>query len=58
MIPRNFKHDYFYPDEVTVGKGYLEIDFYATYQINNFLQFQVWDYYWPSVKKVEGIDNN
>ncbi|MBP8157055.1 MAG: hypothetical protein KAX93_01630, partial [Flavobacterium sp.] len=42
---------------VSVYKGYQEIDFYVTYQINNFLQLQLWDYYWPSVTKVEGVDN-
>lgn len=53
----NFKNDYFYPDGVTSYKGYQEIDFYATYKLNDFLQFQVWDYYWPSVSKVDGVDN-
>lgn len=53
----NFKSDYFYPDGVSAYKGYQEIDFYMTYQINDFLQFQLWDYYWPSVSRVEGIDN-
>lgn len=53
----NFKNDYFYPDGVTSYKGYQEIDFYVSYQINDFLQFQVWDYYWPSVNKVDGVDN-
>ena len=53
----NFQNDYFYPDGVTSGKGYQEINFYATYQLNDFLQFQVWDYYWPSVSKVDGVDN-
>ncbi|QBZ97986.1 hypothetical protein GS03_01485 [Flavobacterium sangjuense] len=53
----NFKSDYFYPDGVTSYKGYQEIDFYVTYQLNDFLQLQVWDYYWPSVEKVEGINN-
>lgn len=53
----NFKDDYFYPDGVTSYKGYQEIDFYVTYQLNNFLQIQVWDYYWPSVCKVEGVNN-
>jgi hypothetical protein len=53
----NFKGDYFYPDGETAYKGYQEIDIYATYQINDFLQFQLWDYYWPSVSKVEGVDN-
>ena len=54
----NFKHDYFYPDGVTSGKGYQETDFYVTYQVKDFLQFQVWDYYWPSVEKVEGVDDS
>lgn len=54
----NFKSDYFYPDGITSYKGYQEIDFYATYQLNDFLQFQIWDYYWPSVSKVEGVDNS
>lgn len=53
----NFKSDYFYPDGVSAYKGYQEIDFYVTYQITDFLQFQLWDYYWPSVSKVEGVDN-
>lgn len=54
----NFQRDYFYSDGVTSGKGYQEIDFYVTYQLNDFLQFQVWDYYWPSVEKVEGVNNS
>ena len=54
----NFKNQYFYPDGVTSYKGYHEIDFTVSYQINDFLQFQVWDYYWPSVSKVEGVNNN
>ncbi|MGG7036835.1 MAG: TorF family putative porin [Flavobacterium sp.] len=52
----NFQKEHFYPDG-TEGKGYQEIDFGLTYQINDFLQFQVWDYYWPTVEKVEGVDN-
>lgn len=53
----NFKNQYFYPDGETLYKGYQEIDFYARYQINDFLQFQLWDYYWPSVSRVEGVSN-
>lgn len=53
----NFQNDYYYPDGVSAYKGYQEIDFYVTYQINNFLQFQLWDYYWPSVNRVEGVNN-
>jgi hypothetical protein len=26
--------------------------------LTDFLQFQLWDYYWPSVSKVEGVNNN
>jgi hypothetical protein len=54
----NFKRDYFYPDGVSAYKGYQEIDFYLYYQLSDFLQFQLWDYYWPSVSKVEGVNNN
>jgi len=53
----NFKADYFYPDGVSFYKGYQEIDFFISYQINDFLSFQIWDYYWPSVSKVEGVNN-
>lgn len=54
----NFKNDYFYPDGVTYYKGYQELDIYLYYQVNDFLQFQLWDYYWPSVSSVEGVDNS
>lgn len=53
----NFKKQYFYPYGETAYKGYQEMDFYAKYQINDFLQFQLWDYYWPSVSKVAGVSN-
>ncbi|MCF6132607.1 TorF family putative porin [Flavobacterium wongokense] len=53
----NFKKEYAYSDG-TAYKGYQEIDFYLTYQINDFLQFQLWDYYWATVEKVEGVDNS
>lgn len=53
----NFQDDYFYGDGVSSYKGYQEIDFYLTYQIADFLSIQIWDYYWPSVSKVEGVDN-
>ncbi|OCB72977.1 hypothetical protein SAMN05192550_0710 [Flavobacterium glycines] len=53
----NFKKDYYYPDNENYYKGYREIDWYLSYQINDFLQFQLWDYYWPSVSKVEGVSN-
>jgi hypothetical protein len=54
----NFKKNYFYPDGVTSAKGYQEIDFNVSYKINDYLTFQIWDYYWPSVDKVEGVDNS
>jgi hypothetical protein len=53
----NFKEDYFYPDGVSFYKGYQEIDFYISYQINDFLNFQIYDYYWPSVSTVDGVNN-
>ncbi|WP_309641836.1 hypothetical protein [Flavobacterium sp.] len=52
----NFQNDYFYADG-NAGKGYQEVDFSLSYEINSFLTVQVWDYYWPSVAKVEGVDN-
>ena len=53
----NFKKEYYYPDNENYYKGYHEIDLYLGYQITDFLQFQFWDYYWPSVSKVEGVSN-
>lgn len=53
----NFKSDYFYPDGISQNKGYQEIDFYVYYKLTDFLEVQLWDYYWPSVSKVEGINN-
>lgn len=52
----NFKSDYFY-DDGTEGKGYHEIDFFVSYAISDVFTFELWDYYWPTVSKVEGIDN-
>ncbi len=54
----NFKKDYFYPDGITLTKGYQEIDINISYKINKFLTFQLWDYYWPTVQKINGINNN
>ena len=53
----NFKNEYSYSDG-TIYKGYQETDFYASYKLNDFLQFQLWDYYWPSVEKAEGVNNS
>jgi hypothetical protein len=53
----NFKNDYFYPDG-SANKGYQETNLYITYEVNDFLQFQLWDYYWPTVTSVEGVDNS
>lgn len=25
--------------------------------MNDFLQIQLWDYYWPSVNRVDGVNN-
>lgn len=54
----NFKKDYFYPDGETSYKGYQELDFNIRYQLFPFLSVQLWDYYWPTVSPVEGIDNS
>jgi hypothetical protein len=53
----NFKNDYFYEDQVTAYKGYQEIDFYVSYAITKYISVALWDYYWPSVSKVEEVDN-
>jgi len=53
----NFKKDYFYSDGLTPNRGYHEIDFGVTYQINDFMNIQIWDYYWPTLQKLEGTDN-
>lgn len=52
----NFKKDYFYLDGSSY-KGYQELDFYVSYAVNDFISLQLWDYYWPSVEKVKGVDN-
>jgi len=52
----NFKTDYFYADG-NASKGYQELDFFVSYKVNKYFTVQLWDYYWPSVEKVEGIDN-
>jgi hypothetical protein len=54
----NFKQDYFYPDGLNSYKGYQEMDLYINYKVNKYLSFQLWDYYWPSVEKVEGVNNS
>lgn len=53
----NFKSDYFYPDGSSY-KGYQEIDFFLVYKMNDLFSIQLWDYYWPSVEKLEEIDNS
>lgn len=52
----NFKSDYFYSDG-TAGKGYHELDVFVSYAISDVFTIELWDYYWPSVSKVEGVDN-
>jgi hypothetical protein len=54
----NFKGDYFYPDGVTASKGYQEIDFSVAYQISKVIECVVADYYWPTVIKVDSVDNS
>lgn len=54
----NFKSDYFYEDGETSYKGYQEIDLYVCYKITKYLSAAIWDYYWPSVSKVEGVNNS
>ena len=54
----NFQKDYYYSDGVTENKGYQEVDLGLTYQLTNFLSVQLWDYYWPTFEKLEGVDQN
>lgn len=53
----NFKNEYFY-DDGSYYKGYKELDIFLNYDVTSYLSVQLWDYYWPTVQKVEGIDNN
>ncbi|WP_428224776.1 TorF family putative porin [Flavobacterium sp.] len=53
----NFQSEYAYPDG-TVYKGYQEIDLFIKYQWKKYLRFELWDYYWPTISNVEGIDNS
>jgi len=52
----NFRNDYFY-DDGSFYKGYQEFDMYLIYDVNKYMSVQLWDYYWPSVEKVDGVDN-
>ncbi|WP_395060658.1 TorF family putative porin [Flavobacterium sp.] len=52
----NFLKNYYFPDGSTTN-SYQEIDLSLTYKINKYLNIQVYDYYWPSVDKVEGVNN-
>lgn len=52
----NFKSEYAYGDG-RFYKGYQEIDFSAAYYIRNDINIKVSDYYWPTVEKVDGVNN-
>lgn len=54
----NFESRYFYSDEMTGPRGYQEIDFNIKYEFTPWLSAELWDYYWPTVSKVEGVDNS
>ena len=54
----NFKKNYFYEDGATAAKGYQELDLYVSYHFTKYISLELWDYYWPSVSKEEGIDNS
>lgn len=53
----NFQSEYFYSDG-TFSKGYQEIDLFLIYKISKIFSVELWDYYWPTVSKVNGIDNS
>lgn len=54
----NFESRYFYADGVTGPRGYQEIDFNIRYEFKPWLSVEIWDYYWPTVSRVEGVDNS
>jgi len=53
----NFNTQYYDPDGIT-PRGYQEFDFGLTYQLNSFLSFEIWDYYWPSLQLEEGVSRD
>jgi len=53
----NFQQDYYENDGVT-QKGYHEFDLGLTYKLNNFLTLQIWDYYWPALQRMDGVDTD
>ncbi|SFA71003.1 hypothetical protein SAMN05660845_0162 [Flavobacterium swingsii] len=53
----NFQKEYYFPDG-SITNSYQEIDLSLTYEINKYLKIQVYDYYWPTVRKVDGVSNN
>lgn len=53
----NFKGNYFY-ENGDFYKGYQELDLFVMYNPTKYLSIQVWDYYWPTVSKVQDIDNH
>ncbi|HEX8270332.1 MAG TPA: hypothetical protein VF581_10615 [Flavobacterium sp.] len=54
----NFKDEYYYRDGDTPNKGYQEFDFGVTYQVNDYLAISVWDYYWPTLHRMEGEEKS
>lgn len=54
----NFESRYFYSDGITGPRGYQEVDFNIKYEFVPWLSAELWDYYWPTVSKVEGVDNS
>lgn len=53
----NFKKKYYENDGLS-PRGYQELDFGITYQIADFMSVSVWDYYWPTYERFEGVDQN
>jgi hypothetical protein len=54
----NFESRYFYADQITGPRGYQEVDFNIKYEFTPWLSAELWDYYWPTVSKVEGVNNS
>jgi hypothetical protein len=53
----NFQNKDYYSDGFT-PKGYVELDLFVNYVLNDFLTIQLFDYYWPNLEKNEEIDND
>jgi len=54
---RNFKKAANYLDGTSYD-GYQELDLIINYAVTDYLTLSLQNYYWPTVEKVEGVDNS